>query len=364
MKVISRKRLLIATGIATVAFNALLLLLDRKMQDAGGPSILGFEFAGSETRAAEVMAEWGESGRDYARGSLWIDFGFMLSYGAFFTLAALATRDFGRENGLRRLAAVGVLAPTAATAAAVFDAAENVFLLLVLGGHGDGFGPPLATVCASVKFGLIAFAIFYVLWGLVSRLRVGSVPASNDGIDVEMAAHYQTNRSASGDYDSSVSVRRMRPDELAAAVSVWREANAARDAPHGLERTARIREKLSAPDALPFVAERSSVVGMALAEPGRFDDGAGGLDPSLLHISMVFVRPDAQRTGVGLSLLLHTLEVARSLGYEHVDVWTAQENRPARGLYERAGMSLTGKSAPLREGVQLQYGCFLSGADA
>lgn len=106
----------------------------------------------------------------------------------------------------------------------------------------------------------------------------------------------------------------MRPDELDAAVSVWREANIARGAPHGLERTARIREKLSAPDA-----------------------------------------PPAQRTGVGLPLVLHVLEVARSLGRERVDVWTAEENRPARGLYERAGMTLTGRTAPLRSSSQLQY---------
>lgn len=152
--------------------------------------------------------------------------------------------------------------------------------------------------------------------------------------------------------------------ELDAAVNVWREANIARGAPHGLERTARIREKLSASDALPFVALRPGVVGMALAEPGRFDDGAGDLDPSLLHISMVFVRPDAQRTGVGLPLFLHVLEVARSLGYERAGVWTARENRPARGLYERAGMTLTGKTAPLRSSMQLQYGSFLNGAEA
>jgi hypothetical protein len=92
----------------------------------------------------------------------------------------------------------------------------------------------------------------------------------------------------------------MRPHELDAAVSVWREANILRGAPHGPERTARIRAKLSASDALPFVALRPGIVGMALAEPGRFDDGAGQPDPSLLHISMVFVRPAAQRTGVGL----------------------------------------------------------------
>jgi len=70
---------------------------------------------------------------------------------------------------------------------------------------------------------------------------------------------------------------------------------------------------------------------MALAEPGRFDDGEGELDPSLLHISMVFVYPRAQRTGVGLPLILHIVGVARALGYERVDVWTARENRAARG---------------------------------
>jgi ribosomal protein S18 acetylase RimI-like enzyme len=155
----------------------------------------------------------------------------------------------------------------------------------------------------------------------------------------------------------------MRPHELDAAVSVWREANIARGAPHGPERTARIREKLSASDALPFVALRPGVVGMALAEPGRFDDGAGELDPSLLHISMVFVRPEAQRTGVGLPLTLHIVEVARSLGYERVGVWTAEENTPARGLYERAGMTPTGKTAPLRSSTQLQFGSFLNGAE-
>jgi ribosomal protein S18 acetylase RimI-like enzyme len=165
-------------------------------------------------------------------------------------------------------------------------------------------------------------------------------------------------------YDLPVNVRSMRPDEIEAAVSVWREANIARGAPHGPERTARIREKLSAPDALPFVASRSGIVGMALAEPGRFDDGAGEPDPSLLHISMVFVRPAARRTGVGLRLLLHVFEVARSMGYRRVGVWTAQENGPARGLYERAGMALTGETAPLGSSVVLQYECSIGAPPA
>jgi ribosomal protein S18 acetylase RimI-like enzyme len=147
----------------------------------------------------------------------------------------------------------------------------------------------------------------------------------------------------------------MRVDELDAAVGVWREANIARGAPHGPKRTARVRAKLTAPDALPFVALRPGVVGMALAEPGRFDGGAGELDPSLLHISMVFVHPAAQRRGFGHALLLHVIDIARTMGYQRVDVWTAEGNGSARKLYERVGMALTGRTEPGRFRLHVQY---------
>jgi hypothetical protein len=93
----------------------------------------------------------------------------MLSYGTFFALAALATRDFAREREQRALAVAGIVTPTFAVAAALFDAAENLVWLLVLGRHGGRIGPPFATTCASLKFLLIGLAILYVLWGLTSR---------------------------------------------------------------------------------------------------------------------------------------------------------------------------------------------------
>ena len=153
----------------------------------------------------------------------------------------------------------------------------------------------------------------------------------------------------------------MRPHELEAAVSVWREANIARGAPHGAERTARIRAKLSASDALPFVALR----------PRHRRHGAGrawtvrrrrGRARSIAPAHLDGVRASRRAThGVGLPLLLQVLDVARSLDYQRVDVWTARDNAPARRLYERAGMTLTGKSAPLRSSAQLQYESFLNG---
>jgi hypothetical protein len=133
--------------------------------------VIQYEFVGSEDRAAEMLAEWGDAGQDDIRLSLWIDYGFMLVYGAFFTLAGLATRDFAKERGKQALASAGRWAPWCAVGAALFDAAENANLLLILGGHGGSVSPPLATACASVKFVLIAIAIVYVLWGLVARFR-------------------------------------------------------------------------------------------------------------------------------------------------------------------------------------------------
>lgn len=152
-----------------VMFDFVLILIDQSLEATGGPSILGLEFAGSSGRATEIMAEWGGHGRHLARLSLWIDFGFMLSYGTFFALAALATRDFARERELRALAVAGIAAPFFAVAAPLFDAAENVLWLLVLGGHGGEVGPPIATTCAALKFLLIGLAIVYVVWGLFSR---------------------------------------------------------------------------------------------------------------------------------------------------------------------------------------------------
>lgn len=46
-------------------------------------------------------------------------------------------------------------------------------------------------------------------------------------------------------------VRRVRCNELGAAVSMWREANVARWAPYGPERPARVHDNLTAPDGLP-----------------------------------------------------------------------------------------------------------------
>jgi hypothetical protein len=168
---VTRKRALIASAVASIAIGAVLIVLDARMMDSGGPGIIGFEFAGSEERAAEILADWGDDGTDAARASLWLDFAYILAYGTFLVLAAWATRDLAESRGWRRLAAFGTAVVPFAAAAAAFDAIEDVGLLLAVDRQGGDLAPRLAQICASIKFALLAVTIAYLLIGLLVRLR-------------------------------------------------------------------------------------------------------------------------------------------------------------------------------------------------
>jgi hypothetical protein len=142
---------------------------EERMKD-GGPGMVPFELTGGQDRADEILAEWGEDGQDAARESLWIDFGFLLAYGTFLTLAVAATRDLAGERGWRRLARTGRVVVYFGVLGAAFDAFENTCLLLTLDDAGAVF-PLLATIFAACKFLLLGTAIVYLLAGLAMRLR-------------------------------------------------------------------------------------------------------------------------------------------------------------------------------------------------
>jgi hypothetical protein len=167
---VTRRRGLIASGIAAVILLLAMSPAEERMMDAGGPGVVSFELAGSQDRADEILSEWGEDGQDAARESLWVDFGFLVAYGLFLTLALAAVRDMAGERGWRRLTAIGAVVVSFGALAAAFDALENICLLLTLDGSGAAF-PLLATIFAGCKFVLLAGAIAYLLSGLALRLR-------------------------------------------------------------------------------------------------------------------------------------------------------------------------------------------------
>ena len=158
-----RRTAIILAAVATVVLLAVLTVLDNKMNDEGGHRIVAYELAGSQDASQEILQDWGPEGRDAARASLWLDYLFLIAYGALTALAALAVGDAARRRGWTRMARLGPWAAAAAVGAAVFDALEDAGLLLALGGHGGNAAPLIAAVCATIKFALIAFAIAYLL---------------------------------------------------------------------------------------------------------------------------------------------------------------------------------------------------------
>jgi hypothetical protein len=175
---VNRRGALWLFGLAALMLLGVLALLDLRMEDAGGPGIVSFELAGSTERAGEILVQWGEDGRSAARLSLWLDFPFLLAYGAFLSLAVMAMRDGGANRGWLRYAKAGALIAVLPWVAAAFDAVEDVNLLLTLDGHGGGAAPALATGFAIAKFIGLAVVAAYLIGGPaalgVRRLRRAS----------------------------------------------------------------------------------------------------------------------------------------------------------------------------------------------
>ncbi|WP_375485880.1 hypothetical protein [uncultured Mycobacterium sp.] len=151
---------LAATGF--VCYSALMLVLERRMRRTGGPGIIPFELAGNAQRADRIMSTWGENGRRAARWSLWLDFGYMLSYGA---LTALLVDGARRRRG--HSAALPVLVVPAVAA----DAVEGVSLLNVLSNSAVAANARRAKAAALVKFGVLLSALGYVLAGWLAPLN-------------------------------------------------------------------------------------------------------------------------------------------------------------------------------------------------
>jgi GNAT superfamily N-acetyltransferase len=144
------------------------------------------------------------------------------------------------------------------------------------------------------------------------------------------------------------------PKQRPGALSVWRAANEARGAPPSQSRVARVREKLAEPSACLLIgSDTAGVIAMALAEPGREQDGAGAIRSSAGHISMVFVIPVRWGMGIGAELLDALHGEMRERNWRTASVWTRSSNERARRLYEGRGYRPTGDVKQLSGGDEI-----------
>ena len=146
-------KILAATG-AFAGYTAIMAVLESRMRATGGPGIIPFELAGSAFRAEQIMAQWGRDGERAARVSMWLDFGYMTTYGA---LAALLIDRARRRRGHPRVLT------SAAIVAVAGDAIEGVSLIKVLDRKHVDTHARRARAAALVKFAALAGALGYVL---------------------------------------------------------------------------------------------------------------------------------------------------------------------------------------------------------
>ena len=129
--------------------------------------IVAFELAWTPQKAETMMEVWGEVGRQTARESLFIDFGYMPAYSFFFAgLTLMAARAV-----TARLQALGFALTCAPFVSAASDAIENFALLSVLQSPDSpsALALTVAGVSATIKFSLLLLCLLYMVFTVLYR---------------------------------------------------------------------------------------------------------------------------------------------------------------------------------------------------
>ena len=165
------RRSLVVLGLFALMLvvGALALPAIGEMADRG-VGIVEYELARTTAEAERLNALLGEEGREALRTSLWLDYPFLVAYGAFGAACSLVLAARATDRGRAALGRVGRWVAVAPLVAALCDAIENVALFRVGAGHTDQPWPALAFGFASAKFALLAVAVLYGLVAAVATL--------------------------------------------------------------------------------------------------------------------------------------------------------------------------------------------------
>lgn len=133
--------------------------------------------------------------------------------------------------------------------------------------------------------------------------------------------------------------------EASDALQVFLAAESARRGrPVDAEDEVRVGERLkSGAGWLMVAADDLRLVGMAVGYDTRADDGAGDVVPGWCHLGMVFVHPDVWGQGVGGRIIDAVLTEALDRGYDHIQLWTHEDNPRGQRLYASRGFTRNGR---------------------
>ena len=176
----SKKLLLILTIGALISFIIITLIFqldNARVSALSDFNILHFEFAFTPTMALYIVTDWAaKSVTTIILNGIYLDFAYIAAYG----LALMGANILIVRALSDRWWNFGIICGIAPLVAGVLDIIENINLITILNDPSGfpAFAPPVAAVCAGIKFGLLFLAIGFFLIGgiilLIRKIRVGS----------------------------------------------------------------------------------------------------------------------------------------------------------------------------------------------
>jgi len=149
-------------GVLSLSVWLILVLLDHRLSEIGGFSIVDLELAQESETAGRILSLWQGSGTlIYARGIVILDYLFILLYSVF--LYRVAKRAIGNSGGLIRYI------PWLPPIVGMLDAIENIGLLTILFSSPLHASDPViggTTVVAISKFLLLGAFLLFLAWVL------------------------------------------------------------------------------------------------------------------------------------------------------------------------------------------------------
>lgn len=136
--------------------------LDQRLQYG----VLDIEAPWTRQHAKEVRAALGENGIEVARQQILVDFVFLILYPLAISLACALIAQ-GLPGGV---GAIGMMIAWCVLLAGPLDTIENMSMLRQLSGNTESAWPQISTVCASLKFTLIAGGLGFITLALLLRV--------------------------------------------------------------------------------------------------------------------------------------------------------------------------------------------------
>ncbi|MHA1977161.1 MAG: hypothetical protein ACW98F_07015 [Candidatus Hodarchaeales archaeon] len=155
--------------IISVVLTAIIYLLMRPIElELTSQTVYGvidLEFAWNVEQINQILSSWGDELITMEVNAVLLDFGFLVVYSLSLAGVSLLLTKFGMFGTWSNWGYYFTLIPFVA---ASFDVVENVNLLLILSSPSSfpSFAPLIASICATIKFGLIIATVVFWIAGL------------------------------------------------------------------------------------------------------------------------------------------------------------------------------------------------------